>query len=48
MLINCLFVCRSFGKGGTLLGMLALPAVPVPWILYRHGKYLRQRWAVVG
>ncbi|KAF8574436.1 MFS general substrate transporter [Ramaria rubella] len=40
-----LFVRLGYGKGGTLLAVLALPAIPLPWLLYKKGRYLRQRWA---
>jgi len=39
-----LFTHLGYGRGGTLLAMLALPAVPLPWFLYKHGNYLRRRW----
>ncbi|KAF8580037.1 MFS general substrate transporter [Ramaria rubella] len=35
----------DMAKGGTLLAVLALPAIPLPWLLYKKGRYLRQRWA---
>ncbi|KAF8499316.1 major facilitator superfamily domain-containing protein [Gautieria morchelliformis] len=39
-----LFEALGYGKGGTLLAALAVPAIPLPLILYKHGRYIRERW----
>ncbi|KAF8511161.1 MFS general substrate transporter [Gautieria morchelliformis] len=39
-----LFEALGYGKGATLLATLAVPAIPLPLILYKHGRYIRERW----
>ena len=34
----------SYGYGSTLLALLALPAIPLSWVLYLKGTSLRSRW----
>ena len=36
----------GYGWGNTLLGFLALGFIPVPWLFYRYGEWLRQRTVV--
>ncbi|KIJ54222.1 hypothetical protein M422DRAFT_241474 [Sphaerobolus stellatus SS14] len=39
-----LFIGLGYGEGATLLAFLALPAIPLSWILYLKGGSLRARW----
>lgn len=34
----------GLGWGNSLLGFIALAFVPVPFFIYRYGKWMRQRW----
>lgn len=38
------FTSLGYGLGGTVLSIAVFPAIPLPWILYRKGDYLRKRW----
>ncbi|KZS95512.1 MFS general substrate transporter [Sistotremastrum niveocremeum HHB9708] len=40
-----MFKRLGYGWAGTILGLAVIPALPVPYLLYRHGKYLRTRFA---
>ncbi|EJD50112.1 MFS general substrate transporter [Auricularia subglabra TFB-10046 SS5] len=34
----------GYGISGTIIAVCALPAIPFPLILYKHGAYIRKRW----
>jgi hypothetical protein len=36
----------GLGWGNSVLGFLALAFVPVPWLLFKYGKVLRERDSV--
>ncbi|KAJ5947159.1 MFS transporter [Penicillium verhagenii] len=36
----------GLGWGNTLLGLIALAFVPVPWLFFKYGEYLRTRFPV--
>ncbi|KAK6221124.1 hypothetical protein LQW54_001697 [Pestalotiopsis sp. IQ-011] len=39
-----LYSSLGLGWGNTLLGFLSLAFVPIPWLFYRYGKTLRERF----
>ncbi|KZT35958.1 MFS general substrate transporter [Sistotremastrum suecicum HHB10207 ss-3] len=41
---QAMFIKLGYGWASTVLAMLFIPAVPVPWILYRVGEHLRNRF----
>ncbi|KAJ3499130.1 hypothetical protein NLG97_g583 [Lecanicillium saksenae] len=36
----------GLGWGNSLLGFIALAFVPVPFLIYRYGRWMRQRWPI--
>ena len=43
---SSMYSTLGYGWGNTLIGFLALVFVPVPWLFYRYGEWLRQKSAV--
>lgn len=41
-----LYARLGFGWGNSLLGFLCIVFIPVPVLIYRHGKWLRERFSV--
>ena len=37
----------GLGWGNSLLAFIALVLTPVPWVFFRKGEYLRERFSVV-
>lgn len=42
-----LYESLGLGWGNTLLGFLVLVFVPVPWLFYRYGQWLRERFVFI-
>lgn len=42
-----LYSALGYGWGNSLLGFLCLLFVPVPWLFYRYGKTLREKFVFV-
>jgi hypothetical protein len=36
----------GLGWGNSVLGFIALALVPIPWLFFRYGEWLRKRWPV--
>jgi len=41
---DTLFVNLGYGWGGTLLALVALPAIPAPFVMFLYGAQLRERF----
>jgi len=39
-----MFFKLNYGWASTILGLAAVPALPVPWYLYKRGVYLREKY----
>lgn len=42
-----LFIDLGYGRGATLLAGVSVLVLPMPWILFRYGERLRERFKFV-
>jgi hypothetical protein len=41
-----MYASLGLGWGNSLLGFLAVAFIPVPALLFRYGKVIREKWAI--
>lgn len=45
---DSLLIKLDYGLGGTVLALISMLAIPAPYFLFFHGKYLRERYPFNG